>query len=157
MLNLDATFLIIFLSFIVFMLAMKQVYFDPMRAIKAQREQKILDDQQSAQAFLEQHGQLHQGYEAQLREARQKAQQIILEFRESAKKSAMDQIATVREESRVQLDRQMADLVQWREEAYQDLASEKAQLVESIIGKIYAEKPARASRASKTPATSLEH
>lgn len=156
MLNIDATFLLVFLSFVVFMLAMKQLYFDPIRQIKETREDKIRGDQQNALSLADQYQQLNQGYEAQLREARQKAQQIILEFRENAKKSAADQVSEAREEAHTELEAQLADLAKWREKTYKSLSTDKDQLVEAIISKVYAERPAKPAKATKTAPTPVE-
>lgn len=133
---LNGTFLFTFFSFILFMLLMKNLFFDPIRRIKAERAQKIETDEQTARTLVKEFEVLNQDYEQELKVARQNAQKLILESREAAKKQASSQIAQVRQDTAAQLEQQMNDLAQWREETYQQLAPERTLLANGIIEKL---------------------
>jgi F-type H+-transporting ATPase subunit b len=151
MLNIDATFLFVFVSFVVFMLLMKQVYFEPIRQIKAEREQKVAEDRENAQSFYGELESLRTGYENSLKEARLKAQSLIQEHRQKAKKSADEQVSKARGEAHQQIEAQMQEIARAREEAYMQLEADKKNLVETVLGKIFS------GGEVKTPATSMEH
>jgi F-type H+-transporting ATPase subunit b len=134
----DGTFFLIIASFVVFMLLMRAIYFEPIRRIKDQRERKKLEDREQADSSLAEYTRLQEEYEASLRDARRRAQQVILEVRQGAKKTASETVGKAREEVRQDLERQMAELARWREEAYGQLAEDRRALAGTIIQKITA-------------------
>lgn len=132
----NATFVFVLLSFAVFVALMKAIYFDPIMAIKNQRERKLSEDAQSAQGFLKQYEKLYAEYQSGLKQARQEAHQIIQEIRQEAKLSAQQLVISARNHAQAEADRKMADLSQWREQTYGELASERAALTEAVIAKV---------------------
>lgn len=148
MIEVNFTFFMVLFSFVIFMLAMRSLYFEPIRNIKAERARKIEEDQRHAQSLHQERDLLNRDYEAGLKEARQKAQHVILEFRENAKKQASEQVTKARNEAAAQLEQQMAEIATWREEAYQQLESEKRMLADGIIHKLFN---------ATSPVNTLEH
>lgn len=130
------TLLIVFLSFVVFMLLMKAVYFDPILKIKHARERKILEEQETALKMAEEYAALSREYEAGLKKARQEAHRLIQEIRQQAKQSAQDSLAKSREEALAETARQMDALAQWREETYRQMESERESLKRTILDKV---------------------
>ncbi len=134
----DGTFFAVILSFTVFMLLMRAVYFEPVRRIKEQREAKKAVDRKDTEAFVEEHERLRLEYETGLKEARLKAQKVIQELRQDAKKQAGETVGQARDSVREELDRQLEELSRWREEAYAKLVEERKALVRTIIDKVTA-------------------
>ncbi|MBY0403585.1 MAG: ATP synthase F0 subunit B [Cyanobacteria bacterium] len=136
MLSIDGTFIFILASFVIFMLLMRSLFFEPIRQIKAEREQKISGDKLSAEEFSKTFENLSKDFELKLKEARQKAHRLISEASESAKKEAASQLSQSREEARNFLDTKMVEIAEQREATYRDLASDRLAFVQSIIEKI---------------------
>jgi len=132
----NATLLFVLVSFIIFMVIMKAVFFDPILKLKAQREQQLLQDRETAQRSDEQHDALKQEYDAGLQKARREAQQVLQRLREDAKRNASTIISQARADAQTQLDREFASLAEAREQAYQSLESERHNLKQTIISKV---------------------
>jgi len=71
------TFLLILTSFMVFMLGMKAVFFDPVGRIKVLREQKIKLDNISTQELQQELDTLDERIQHQMQESRLKAQALL--------------------------------------------------------------------------------
>jgi F-type H+-transporting ATPase subunit b len=132
----NATLIIVMVSFIVFMLAMKAIYFDPILKIKAQREDKLQDDRTSAQRFAEAFERLQADYESGLKQARKEAHQVIQEIRQQAKTDAQKALTEARVLAQTETDRQMGELQNWRETTYQQLEAERDALKQAVIAKV---------------------
>lgn len=132
----NATFLFVLVSFIIFMLIMKAIYFEPIMKIKNERERKLADDQQSAVEFAQRFEQLQAEYQAGIKQARLEAHQVIQEIRQQAKTSAQQTVVEARAAAQNETDRQMAELHEWRESTYRQMESERAGLTQSVIAKV---------------------
>src|SRR6478609_1079097 len=121
----NATLLFVLVSFVIFMVIMKAVFFDPILKLKAQREQQLLQDRETALRSDEQHDALKQEYDAGLQKARREAQQVLQRLREEAKSNASTIIIQARVDAQAQLEREFASLAEAREKAYQTLESER--------------------------------
>jgi len=132
----NATLIFVMISFAVFMLAMKAIYFDPILKLKYEREHKLQDDKDAAQRFVEEFERIHADYEAGLKKARKEAHQIIQEIRQQAKSSAQQALMEARTKAQAEMDRQMADLAAWRESTYRELENERGALTRTIIEKV---------------------
>lgn len=136
MFHFNVTLILMLVSFIIFMVLMKAIYFDPMLKIRAEREQKLTDDQKSADQFVEDFERIFAEYQATLQNARKEAHTLIQELRLKSKASAHETLQQARSEAQAESDRQMADLHQWRETTYLQLKDERHTLSQAIIGKI---------------------
>lgn len=132
----NATLVFVMISFIVFMVAMKMVYFDPILKIKAEREQKLQGDRASAERYAEAYERLHADYESGLKQARKEAHAVIQEIRQKAKADAMKALMEARTLAQAETDRQMAELQSWRETTYRQLESEREALKRAVIAKV---------------------
>lgn len=136
MLQFNATLIFVMISFIVFMILMKAIYFDPILKIRAEREQKLTDDQEAARRFSQDFERLYAEYQAGLQNARKEAHALIQEVRQQAKLSAQQALQNARAEAQVESDRQMTELSQWRESTYLQLEGERDALTQAIIRKV---------------------
>ncbi len=136
MLQFNATLIFVLISFIVFMILMKGIYFDPILKIRAVREQKLTDDQEAARQFAEDFERLNAEYQASLHNARKEAHALIQDLRLQAKNAAHENTQAARAEAQQVSERQMAELNEWRESTYQQLAGERSILTRAIITKV---------------------
>lgn len=132
----NATLLFVMISFVVFMLAMKAIYFDPILKIKAEREQKLQGDRASAERSAEAFERLQADYESGLKQARKDAHNVIQEIRQKAKADAQKALLDARVLAQTETDRQMAELQSWRESTYQQLEAERDALKRAVIAKV---------------------
>ncbi|MBX2859851.1 MAG: hypothetical protein KTR14_01355 [Vampirovibrio sp.] len=132
----DATFIFVLLSFVLFMWLMKGLFFDPIARIKEEREQKLSGDRQNAQQLAQDQLQLAEDYEANLAKARADAQKLIQEKMQAARQSASATTDEARQKATAELEAKMAELDREREEAYQQLTQQRADLVGIIVGKV---------------------
>ncbi|MBK8191336.1 MAG: hypothetical protein IPK79_12905 [Vampirovibrionales bacterium] len=143
----DGTLILVLLSFVGFMLAMRTIYFEPIRRIKAEREALLRHEQQEAAAFAAQCERLQAELEARLRQARQEAQQRIQAKRQSAKDSARGMMASARESARQTLDAQLEELSRWQAQTYEELGVERRHLATLALERI-TRRPAVAAASS---------
>lgn len=132
----NATIVFVMISFVIFMILMKAIYFDPILKLKYERERKLTDDQASARQFAEDYERVHADYLAGLQEARKEAHKLIQEVRQQAKTSAQQALTEARANAQVETERQMTELHNWRESTYQQLAGERDALTQAIISKV---------------------
>jgi len=132
----NATLVFIMISFVIFMILMKAIYFDPILKIKYERERKLTDDQASARQFAEEFERVNAEYLASLQRARKEAHQVIQDVRQQAKTSAQQALTMARADAQAETDRQMTELQNWRESTYQQLAGERDALTQAIISKV---------------------
>jgi F0F1-type ATP synthase membrane subunit b/b' len=134
----NATFLFVLISFAVFTVIMKAVYFAPIMAIKHKREQKLTDDQQLTADFLTRLEELQTDYEAGIKQAHLEAHQIIQQIRQQSKTSAQQMVIESRAVAQREADQKLSELHQWRESTYQQMEPERASLTQSVIAKVKA-------------------
>ena len=134
----NATFLFTLISFAVFAVLMKAVYFDPILKIKNERERKLIDDQQASVDFNSQYEKLYQEYQSGLKQARLEAHHVIQEIRQEAKTAAQKTVVEARTQAQSETDRHMAELHEWRESTYRQMESERAALTQGVIAKVKA-------------------
>jgi len=134
----NATFLFVLLSFFVFMLLMKAVFFDPLLRIKTAREQQLEGDKVTASSAADEWVQLRHRYEDGLKEARKAAYGLIQESSRHAKTEAQAIVQTAKQQAQQQIDAQLQTLQSWRDNAYQDLQQERAALAQLVVERVSA-------------------
>ncbi len=152
MLSIDGTFLVIFLSFFVFMVFMNGLFFKPIMKIKQERKQTIDTSHQAVKDVADKTAILSQEYQQQISEARRKAQQLIQEKRDWAKDQAGAHLGNARKDALDSLEHQTKQLKENRENVYQELQSHREALVETIIEKL-SERQTSAAGASASSAS----
>ncbi|MGE0201041.1 MAG: hypothetical protein AB7P76_08740 [Candidatus Melainabacteria bacterium] len=134
--ELNSTFIFVLVSFVLFMLALRSLYFQPIQAVKQLRAHKLEQSRQQAADYLSELGTLGNDYEAELARARQEAQKVIQTAQKTAKDSAHQKISTARQEAQNRVTAQLSDLKAWHEETYTKLTHERSNLVQLIIAKV---------------------
>lgn len=132
------TLVVFVLSFVVFMLAMKALYFDPILKIKHEREAKLVGDKESALQFNEEYARLKAEYEEGLRQARKEAHAAIQKIRLDAKNNAQQVLTEARGQAQQEMEQRMAELAEWRETTYRELEGERTNLTRQIVEKVRA-------------------
>ncbi len=132
----NATLLFVMISFVVFMILMKALFFDPILRVKETRERKVTGDREDARQFLDDYEQIRLSYEAELKQARREAHRIIQEVRQTAKVTAQQTLMDARTQAQSELSAKMVTLAEWRESTYQQLETERSHLTQSIIRKV---------------------
>lgn len=136
MLSVNGTFLLVLISFVVFMLMMRAMFFEPVRKVKAEREEKLKGDQDSAQRAALEMTELQLNYENELKQARAKAQALVGSLQTQARQEAQATVLKARQKGQEDLDKRMAELHQWREDTYQTLSAERQNLTRMIVDKV---------------------
>lgn len=146
MLTVDGTFLVILISFVLFMGFMKACFFEPMRQVKDEREQAIEAGRQASETAASKTQEQNQAYAQKMTEARRKAQHLVQEKREWAKGQAATRLTKAREEAQSFLAEQSEALKKSQDTVYQSLMPEREALAKTIIAKL--------SQREKSPAGS---
>lgn len=136
MLSVNGTFLLVLVSFVVFMLLMRAVFFEPVRKVKAEREEKLKGDADSAHNAVSEISELNLNYESALKDARAKAQALVASLQTQARQEAQATVQKARSKAQEDLDKRMGELHQWREDTYQTLSGERQSLTRMIIDKV---------------------
>lgn len=132
----DGTFIVVFISFMIFMFLMRQVYFEPVRQIKAQREQDKLGSVDAAAQLAKDAQKLNEDYAKDIQQARQKAQQHIQDARTEAQKQSSEVVGQARQQAEAELKETVESLKQQADQVYDELKVEQAQLVEHILNQL---------------------
>lgn len=146
MLTVDGTFLVILISFVLFMGFMKACFFEPIMQVKNEREKtieagRLASEEAAAKTLAQNHA-----YEQKMAEARRKAQHVVQEKRKWAKDQAATRLTNAREEAQSFLAQQSELLKQSQDTVYQSLLPQREELAKSIIAKL--------SQREKSPAGS---
>jgi F0F1-type ATP synthase membrane subunit b/b' len=107
MLQFDATFILVLLSFIVFMLWMKQVYFEPVAAVKHQRADALALAKTNTQAMLTDSNAALAQLDEQLKQARLKAHELTEAARLQAKQQADERLSKQRYDANTNAEQQL--------------------------------------------------
>lgn len=148
MLSLDGTFLVIFVSFVIFMFLMNGLFFNPILNIKTERDNAIEEGRKASEEAASKVAGLTRECEQKLAEARQKAQQMIQEKREGAKSKANSHVSSARQQALTEVEQKSAALQSTREDIYRSLQPEKDALAQSIIEKLSGRQASKAGASS---------
>jgi F0F1-type ATP synthase membrane subunit b/b' len=136
MLSIDATFLWILASFVVFMLLMKTMFFDAVARIKQARITHLETDASTAEAARQQAANYEKDWQAQLTEAHQKTQGLMAKARLSATSQAQSSIDAARSQAQATVDSALTSLSLWRVETLQALSSDQKALSTQLLDKL---------------------
>jgi F-type H+-transporting ATPase subunit b len=136
MLALNATFIIVFISFVLFMLLMRGVFFEPVAGILAQRSQKLADDREAIESSQVSCAQLTAQYQQSIAGAQRKAQAVLQASRDEARKQVTQLLEDARQQAQRDVEAQLAELKTWQANTMTQLVSEKEGLVQLVIQKI---------------------
>lgn len=118
----NATFTIIILSFVGFMVLMRQIFFEPIRKIKAARQQELTLASQEADDLAVSLSALSEDHKARLAEARQNAQQLVSKMRQDALQTSQ----AMRDEAKASAQQELASHVDALSASAKQIADELA-------------------------------
>jgi F-type H+-transporting ATPase subunit b len=118
---------------------MKALFFDPILRVQQDRTNKIASDKSEAETGLQQAQTMAQAYEADLAEARKKAQSLMIQVRQETKSKVEALLAETRVQIQDQLDAKARELDTATISVLASLAEEKAQYSNMIVNKVLGE------------------
>jgi F0F1-type ATP synthase membrane subunit b/b' len=136
MLQFDATFIVVLLSFIVFMLWMKQVYFEPVAAVKRQRLDAMALTKTQTATMLAQAADHTAHVEAQLKQARDEAHHLTETARQQAKQTADERLQAQRNKTNAEAGQQVGAIEAHMVTVQAELMGGKEALVAGILAKL---------------------
>ena len=134
----DATCWVILASFFVFMMGMRQVYFEPIRAIHAVRAHEQAEAQQLAGDYTLSAQSLEASYQLSLQTARQQSQQLVSERRRQALSESAARLQVARSEANQTLATHVAQLQEQSNALYLELVPERAAWTEQLVSRLTA-------------------
>lgn len=138
----DGTLIVVFLSFLVFMFLMRQVYFEPVRLVKEHREQEKTASVQAAAQLAQDAQKLSEDYAKDIQQARQKAQQHIQQARSEAQRQSAELVGKARAKAEAELADTVTALKQQFSVLYAELKADQAKLVDHILTQLQGKAPA---------------
>lgn len=138
MFDINGTFLIIFVSFIVFVVVMKGLFFDPLMQVISEREGLIEGAARATKQAAEKQQAVTQSIEQTLQAAYAKAQSLVQQQTDAAREKAQGLRQTAKAESLKQIDDNAKAFSTQSDAIYQELKHNQPQLAEQIKAKLQA-------------------
>lgn len=138
MFAIDGTLLVIFFSFLIFMMVLRSLFFEPVAQIKKTRVAAVKTATQAAESAGHDRTTAAETYAARIREAQQQALLSVQAKREEARQKAASHVAQARSAALSRVESQTDALRGAQESAYAALESEKQGYVAAIIAKLSA-------------------
>ncbi|MFC1849748.1 ATP synthase F0 subunit B [candidate division CSSED10-310 bacterium] len=136
MINLDYTFFLQLINFIVFLFLFKKFVFKPVRSFLQEREQKKQSWLQSASQDLQETDNLKGNYREMLSDARKKASEIRETMIGEARGEASHSLEQVRSEQQAKLAQDKAALEKDKLSAQDSLQQEVKKLADMIVTRV---------------------
>ena len=134
----DATFWVIMLSFFLFMGGMRQVYFEPIRAIQTLRAHEQAEAQQLAGRYGHSAQELEASYHLALQAARKQSQQLISQRRSEAQAQSAQRLQAAKTQSAETLTQHSQQLKQQADALYEELVPHRAEWTELLVQRLTA-------------------
>ena len=134
--ELNWTFWIFVLSFLLFMKALNAVFLKPVGQAIAKRKMRMEDDIATGLACKQQAASLLEGYEKDVREIRSKAQALINETTGSIQKERVAELKRLQDDGQKKLAEAKKSIDQERLNLIDQLVDEEKGLVETIVHKL---------------------
>ncbi len=128
--------LIQILSFIVFFLLFRRIFFTPVLRVMEGREARITELMEEAENRREQAVEIEERYSARLQEARNEAEQIIRRGEQQARKQYEEILAEARQETDQMLSEARRQIEEERNRALVDFESEAVELACDIASRV---------------------
>lgn len=139
LLEFDGTFIVIGVSFIIFMLIMQKIYYGPMFKIKKQRQNYIGENEKHAHIMSQAAKRFIQTHSAEIKETKGLAKQVVSEAVQEANKAKQKTIKDVNEKALESLSETKKEIEQSKEEAKASMDKEVLNLAQVISTKILGE------------------
>lgn len=140
MVTIDSRIIWEIINFLVLLWLLKKFLYRPITEILDKRSQKIKEDLESAKRSKEEAAQLKKEYEKELKQAREKAQQIIEEAEKRAREKADGIINEAKREAEGVKERNLQEIAQAKADARDELRKEVLSLSLMVASKFMREK-----------------
>ena len=136
LLGFDATLPIIVVEFLLLMVVLKALFFEPLTKAMDERSDYVRDTLSSVKSRLAESESLAQQYKQELAQARLQAQSIISEAQAAANDTCNKQIIEAQQAARVKVDKARQEIEQEKETAQKSLEAEISLLSGQIANKL---------------------
>lgn len=133
MIALNFTAVVVFLSFWLFVLLLKKLFFDPLQATLRQRETVMTQDKRQADEALAEYFTLAAKVEAERESMRQQALARIQSARQQIRQQAEDQLQQYRHQTLAQLVQQQQQLDTSRQTVQGELQEQTEQMTRLLL------------------------
>lgn len=140
MLEFNATLLAQIVDFIILLIFLRLVAYKPLMKLLQDRSDHIANTIAAAEQERQQAEQLRAGYEAEMRRAREQAQEIIQKATKAGEEQALEIIENAKKEAARIKDAAMTDIQREKEKAVAELRDQVASLSILVAGKIINQK-----------------
>lgn len=138
--TLDAQFffdtIVLGLSMWLLFTALSYLLFDPVRKLLENRQQRVMDDQETAKREKEEAIAYKEEYDKKLHEVDKEAQEILSEARKKAKKNEAKMIAEAKEEAARIIQRANAEVELEKKRALDDMKQEMITIASMMAEKV---------------------
>lgn len=135
-LEFNATLLAQIADFIILLIFLRLVAYKPLMKILADRQDHIAKNIEAAEQERQQAEQLRAGYEAEMRRAREQAQEIIQKAAKTGEDQALQIIENAKNEATKIKESALADIEREKQKAVAELRDQVASLSVLVAGKI---------------------
>lgn len=136
LLQIDGTFIVIGVSFIVFMLIMQVIFYGPMFKIKKQRQDYIEENEHQTANMNKSAEKLLQKQEEELKQARTASKDVISKVVEDANAAKNTAVKDASKKASESLEKAKEQVLQKKQDAKESLSKEVFALAEDIVGKV---------------------
>lgn len=140
MLEFNATLLAQIVDFIILLIFLKVVAYKPLSKLLSDRSDHIANNIAAAEQERQQAEQLKAGYEAEMRRAREQAQEIIQKATKAGEEQAVEIIENSKNEATRLKDAALTEIEREKQKAVAELRDQVASLSVLVAGKIINQK-----------------
>lgn len=139
LLEFDGTFIVIGVSFIIFMIAMQKVFYGPMFKIKKQRQNYIGENEKHAHIMSQAAKRFIQTHTAEIKETKTLAKEVISEAIIEANNAKQKTLKECNEKALEHLSKSKSEIEASKQEAEKTMDKEVLNLAQAISTKILGE------------------
>jgi F-type H+-transporting ATPase subunit b len=136
---LNGTIVIFVVSFLAFMWLLDLWFLKPVGKAIARRQEKMQNDLEESRQSRAKATSLLESYEAQLKERRSQAQEIVNTALAATRNEKAEEMANLRKDGLARLESAKGAIATERHSILDDLAAREKELVEAITGKVLGE------------------
>ena len=136
MIELNITFLIQLVNFLIILAVLNVILYRPIRGILKQRSERMAAQMSEIERFTEEATQKLSNYEQSLEQARQEGMEIRNEFKEEGQKEEQEMLSKVSEEASAELQSVRNELTAQRKDAEQKLDKEVKEFAQKATDRI---------------------
>ncbi|MCS7031064.1 MAG: F0F1 ATP synthase subunit B' [Gloeomargarita sp. SKYG116] len=134
--DLDATLPVMAIQFLVLVVILNAVFYQPLLRVVDEREEYIRSNQAQAKLLRAKAAELTQQYDHELALARRDVQQLLNATQAQAKQEAQAQIRVAQQEAATQIAQARAELAVQQKQALAELEPQVQSLGEAILAKL---------------------